>query len=612
MESYNNFIEYMKSDSVDIKVFMGIMARYTNSTLVGIYKLNEWILSDDKLTFPDTIDPHINKIQIIDDKVIVIPCNGYTLCLMGRELGYKDDIVVELRPFLRVIDGLLKDELDTSTMFLVNMSHEIRTPLNGVIGYAQLLEQTELKSCQKANVRSLTDCSVQLMQIINNILDISRLTAGKIKTHMECFSMTEIEDYINNILVTKITQKKQQLKFRSLSTVPSYIIADKQKIIQILINLVSNAHKYSNISSHINVTFSVDETDNNLVIKVIDEGVGIPRSKIDNLFEPFSRLHPEDIQSGSGLGLVISKKLAILMGGDIAVESVEGRGSEFTVTVKYRKYKEVEEEVDREIGNMDGMYVLVVDDTVDNRILLSEQLHSWNMNPIVVASAKEALNILRSKRHDIIVGLIDICMPEIDGIQLAKTIKEENPLLPLIALSSLDSFVPSCDFETKLDKPVNKIQLYEKMKNIITKFNPKLIKTNSPTHLTNRDCRILVAEDNMYNSDMLIKMLNNIGYENIDIAVNGIDAVDKLKIANSTNLPYKVLLLDLSMPQMDGYEVIQHIKKEGWDQPHIIVVTASVITGEADKCMAMGVEHFVSKPIDYNSLKRVIIQLLSK
>jgi CheY-like chemotaxis protein len=612
MESYNNFIEYMKSDSVDIKVFMGIMARYTNSTLVGIYKLNEWILSDDKLTFPDTIDPHINKIQIIDDKVIVIPCNGYTLCLMGRELGYKDDIVVELRPFLRVIDGLLKDELDTSTMFLVNMSHEIRTPLNGVIGYAQLLEQTELKSCQKANVRSLTDCSVQLMQIINNILDISRLTAGKIKTHMECFSMTEIEDYINNILVTKITQKKQQLKFRSLSTVPSYIIADKQKIIQILINLVSNAHKYSNISSHINVTFSVDETDNNLVIKVIDEGVGIPRSKIDNLFEPFSRLHPEDIQSGSGLGLVISKKLAILMGGDIAVESVEGRGSEFTVTVKYRKYKEVEEEVDREIGNMDGMYVLVVDDTVDNRILLSEQLHSWNMNPIVVASAKEALNILRSKRHDIIVGLIDICMPEIDGIQLAKTIKEENPLLPLIALSSLDSFVPSCDFETKLDKPVNKIQLYEKMKNIITKFNPKLIKTNSPTHLTNRDCRILVAEDNMYNSDMLIKMLNNIGYENIDVAVNGIDAVDKLKIANSTKLPYKVLLLDLSMPQMDGYEVIQHIKNEGWDQPHIIVVTASVITGEADKCMAMGVEHFVSKPIDYNSLKRVIIQLLSK
>lgn len=612
MESYNNFIEYMKSDSVDIKVFMGIMARYTNSTLVGIYKLNEWILSDDTLTFPNTIDPHINKIQIIDDTIIVIPCNGYTLCLMGRELGYKDDIVVELRPFLRVIDGLLKDELDTSTMFLVNMSHEIRTPLNGVIGYAQLLEQTELKSCQKANVRSLTDCSVQLMQIINNILDISRLTAGKMKTHMECFSMTEIEDYINNILVTKITQKKQQLKFRSLSTVPSYIIADKQKIIQILINLVSNAHKYSNISSHINVTFSVDETDNNLIIKVIDEGVGIPRSKIDNLFEPFSRLHPEDIQSGSGLGLVISKKLAILMGGDITVESVEGRGSEFTVTVKYRKYKEVEEEVDREIGNMDGMYVLVVDDTVDNRILLSEQLHSWNMNPIVVASAKEALNILRSKRHDIIVGLIDICMPEIDGIQLAKTIKEENPLLPLIALSSLDSFVPSCDFETKLDKPVNKIQLYEKMKNIITKFNPKLIKTNSPTHLANRDCRILVAEDNMYNSDMLIKMLNNIGYENIDVAVNGIDAVDKLKIANSTKLPYKVLLLDLSMPQMDGYEVIQHIKNEGWDQPHIIVVTASVITGEADKCMAMGVEHFVSKPIDYNSLKRVIIQLLSK
>jgi two-component system, sensor histidine kinase and response regulator len=613
MADYNDFLEYIKSDIIDIKPLLGILTSFTLSIGSVVYTNKGDVISDkDSRCFHIDEFKYVDKIQIVnneDDNMIIIPFRKYKLCLFGRPGGYTEDILYDIRPFTRIIDNLIENPSDDSDSFLVNMSHEIRTPLNGVIGYSQLLEQTELTSAQKANVRSLSDCSVQLMQIINNILDVSRLNVGKMSVYNECFSISEIEDSVINILGTKLSQKKQALTFRSSSNVPKYIVSDKQKIIQIIINLVSNAHKYSDSFTRINIVFSLN-THRTLTIKVNDEGIGISTTKIPSLFKPFSRLHPENIQSGSGLGLLISKKLAVLLDGDITVDSTEGRGSEFIVTVKFRDYKEVELEVDNDALSLDGICVLVVDDTADNRILLTEQLHAWNMIPIVVGSAKEALNILHSNRYEIVLGLIDICMPETDGATLAKTIKSERPLLPLIALSSSDSFVPSCDFETKLDKPVNKLQLFEKMKNILSNINRSSCNVGSPVRSEKYTDRILIAEDNHYNRDMIVKMLQNIGYINVDIAEDGVIAIDKMTTANEIENPYKIILLDLNMPNKNGYQVMDHINEQSWKLPNVIVVTASVITGESEKCSKLGVNHFISKPINYNSLKRVMIQAL--
>ena len=202
-------------------------------------------------------------------------------------------------------------------------------------------------------------------------------------------------------------------------------------------------------------------------------------------------------------------------------------------------------------------------------------------------------------------------MPETDGATLAKTIKSERPLLPLIALSSSDSFVPSCDFETKLDKPVNKLQLFEKMKNIISKLDRLKLDVQSSSDTERYSDRILIAEDNHYNRDMLIKMLQNIGYMNIDTAEDGVIAIEKITTSYEISDPYKIILLDLNMPNKNGYQVMEYIQEQSWKLPTVIVVTASVITGEAEKCSKMGVSHFISKPIDYNSLKRVVIQALT-
>ena len=607
MAEYNDFLAYIKSDNLDLPTLLGIITTFTKSGGTVVYTDNGDIFSDkDPRCFDIQEFQHIKSISIVnneDDNLIVIPLDGYKLCLFGNKSGYDADILYNIRPFIRVISSLLCDMVNVNNSFLTNMSHEIRTPLNGVIGYAQLLEQTELTACQKANVRSLTDCSVQLMQIINNILDVSRLNAKMMNINNECFSIVEIEEFIKSIIGPKITQKKQVIKFKTASNVPKYIVTDKQKILQIILNLVSNAHKYSGPFTYINVTFSVDEP-RKLYIKISDNGVGIPTGKISQLFQTFSRLHPESTQNGSGLGLVISKKLALLLDGDVTVDSSEGRGSDFTACVTFRDYKEVEDEVDIDGLVLEGIYVIVVDDMVDNRILLTEQLHSWKINPIVVASAKEALSIIRSNRYEISLGLIDICMPETDGASLAKIIKYEYPLIPLIALSSSDSFVPSCDFEAKLDKPINKLQLYERMRTVMSCSSSLY---ESPSKNNRHDQRILIAEDNQYNSDMIKKMLQNMGYTSIDIAVNGSDAIDKIKI---TEHPYDILLLELNMPVKDGYQVIEHLVGESIIKPVIIVVTASVITGEMEKCSKLGVTHFVSKPVDYNSLKRVIIQSL--
>ena len=499
-------------------------------------------------------------------------------------------------------------------LFLANMSHEIRTPLNGVIGYNQLLLQTELSKTQKEYLGSMNQCSLQLIQIINDILDFAKLSSGKMNIHNECFPLKEVQDIITDAMKQRLTEKKQKCIFIITNDSNDFIILDKQKLIQILINLIYNANKFSDIGTDITVTFMLEE--DSLIIIVKDNGIGIKEENIDKVFKAFEQVTNNYSTNGTGLGLAICKKLTKLLGGNITLESEFGKSSTFTVTVKYKKQEFFEASMKKDCALLSGKSVLVVDDNTDNRIVLTEMLFEWNMKPVVCASALEALRMVLSGRYSFDIGLIDICMPGISGSELAKQIKEEQPLLPLIALSSIDSFVNTSDFEQKLDKPINRLQLFNNMHHIISKKESPCAYIGkekcSPSNKMNcgvfdKKLRVLIAEDIIYNRNLLLNMLDKIGYKNVDIAENGKIAIDMVEKSQLENDPYKILLLDLRMPIMDGYDVINTHKSKGWELPHIIVVTACILEEDRDKCKDLGVEYFINKPIEMKQLKEIML-----
>ena len=300
-----------------------------------------------------------------------------------------------------------------------------------------------------------------------------------------------------------------------------------------------------------------------------------------------------------------------LLEGEISVESVLGSGSTFTFQVRFKPYDEVEKHITKiNKDNLQGKYVLVVDDNSTNRIILTEMLFDWKMIPVTCASALEALRYILGNRYNFSLGLIDICMPECTGTELAQQIKEERPCLPLIALSSLDeNGFPTTYFEYKITKPINKLQLLECISKIIDKqtnigdvyLQDKLsLQPDSPPKCTKSKIKILIAEDTINNLELLTIMLKSLGYSNIDTARDGVATIAKLH-ENS----YHILLLDLRMPKIDGYGVIQYVNEQKINID-IIAVTASTTEEDKEKCRENGVNFFISKPIEMNQLNKVL------
>lgn len=554
------------------------------------------------------------------------------VCLVNRITEYKEEMVNEMSPYISITQLILNKQknindykssckLQTNVskdLFFANMSHEIRTPLNGVIGYNQLLMQTELTSTQKGYLISMNQCSIQLMQIINDVLDFSKLSSGKMSVNTECFSPQEVIESVRGAMGQRINEKKQKARFIVGDEVPEFIIMDKQKLVQILVNLVSNAHKFTDIGGHIELSFHIVD-DGFVQIAVKDNGLGISEQDQSKLFSAFEQIQASVCKTGTGLGLAICDKLVNLLGGNINIKSSLGLGSTFVVKVRYKPYEEYEKVMKRDAKLLKGKIVLVVDDNTDNRILLTELLFEWEMKPIVCASALEALRMVLANRYKFSIGLIDICMPGTTGSELAKQIKEKRPFFPLIALSSIDSFITSAEFEHKLDKPINRVQLFNSIHRLLSKrHTPSAFigdgdcsgsDTSSPSSKFDKNSKIIVVEDILYNRTLLENMLQLLKYKHIDSVENGKIAFEMLQESLENGEPYDIILLDLRMPIMDGYEVIEAIKKKNWKLPKIVVITASVMEEDRNKCKELGIQYFINKPIELGQLKNVMLHV---
>jgi len=504
--------------------------------------------------------------------------------------------------------------------FLATMSHEIRTPMNGVIGMANLLHDTPLSSQQREYTDAIRRSAESLLLLINDVLDFSKSEAKKLIFETMDFDLQETIEGSLELLAENAQGKNIELAGFVLADVPTRLRGDPRRLRQIVVNLVSNAVKFTDYGEVVLSVSVVKETETHaeLRFEVRDTGIGIDPATQPRLFQVFSQADSSTTRKygGTGLGLAISKQLVELMGGHIGFTSAPGQGSTFWFTVGFDKQTAGAKEPVTESGKL-NLHVLIVDDNQTNRQILEELLHNWGMRSCASNNAQEALEKLQDSAHDPIDAvLLDMHMPGMNGVTLAHVIKSDPALAKtrVILLTSMgklmdDDQLAEMGVDACLVKPVKRARLYECL------AGPSHAKGAAPAAgqapapkppvvVPGRPLRILLAEDNLINQRVAVAQLKKLGYI-ADVANNGVEALEM-----SGQKPYDIILMDCQMPQMDGYEATGLIrsreKAEGRPPAYIIAMTANAMQGDQEKCLAAQMSDYLSKPVKDTELKKAL------
>ena len=506
------------------------------------------------------------------------------------------------------------------SQFLANMSHEIRTPLNAIIGMVNLLRDTHLSTEQVDFVETIRTSGDSLLTVINDILDFSKIEAGRMEMENEPFRIRTCVEESLDIVASKVQHKPIDLIYNIDDDVPGTILGDVVRLRQVLVNLLTNAVKFTE-EGEVFVAVNNKELSrykHEIHFAVQDTGIGIPPDRMDRLFKTFSQVDSSTTRKygGTGLGLAISGRLVEMMGGRTWVESEVGKGSTFHFTVlatvahvRPSSHPSADEAVFK------GKHALIVDDNATNRFVLSKQLQSWGLIPLSAESGGAALALLdKNQKCDIIV--LDMQMPGMDGLELAGEIRKLPAFkdVPIVILTSLNYYQNARSQDklfAYLTKPVKSAQLHDVLLGLMgpkpepMKVKPITITESIDSHFADEyPLRLLAAEDNPVNQKVLFYILERLGYE-AEIVENGVEVLRALE-----EKEYDVVLMDIQMPEMDGLEATKRIRaaEPGYPDLRIIAMTAYAFQEDAERCIEVGMDDYISKPIQIEALMSALSQ----